>query len=196
MIYITILIFKKLKKLIIFKNMGNNHLQWFDESHRKVLILAFEEDYLKQIAKSLSKIDIQINDAIGFKNDDIIYHKLSLKLWYLTVNNRHLWKHHFIGTQGVILNFSFKEKVKDERIIYEVMNVLNDQNIVGLPVLLLLDLNNKDQGVVESLRKEMNNQMNEDKLSMVKIHCVDFENDINQIKIGLDWLCENMKPLK
>ncbi len=176
--------------------MGNNHLQWFDESKRKVLILSFEEEYLKKIAKTLSKIDIEINDAIGFKNDDIIYNKLSLKLWYLTVNNRHLWKHHFIGTQGVILNFSFKEKVKDERIIYEVMNVLNDQNIAGVPVLLVLDLNNKDQGVVESLRKEMNNQMNDDKLKMVKFHYIDFENDINQIKIGFDWLCENMKPLK
>ena len=176
--------------------MGNNHLHWFDESKRKVLILAFEEDYLKQIAKALSKIDIEINDAIGFKNDDIIYNKLSLKLWYLTVNNRHLWKHHFIGSQGIILNFAFNERVKDERIIYEVMNVLNDQNITGIPVLLLLDVNNKDPGVVESLRKEMNNQINEEKLKMVKFHSIDFENDINQIKIGFDWLCDNMKPLK
>ena len=176
--------------------MGNNHSQWFDSSKRKVLILSFEESYLKKIARTLSKVDIEINDAIGFKNDDIIYKKLSLKLWYLTVNNRHLWKHHFIGTQGLILNFSFTERVKDERIIYEVMNVLNDQNIAGLPVLLLLDINNKDQGVVESLRKEMNNQMTEDKLKMVKYHYVDFDNDINQIKIGFDWLCENMKPLK
>ena len=176
--------------------MGNNHLHWYDESKRKVLILAFNEDYLKQIAKTLSKIDIEINDAIGFKNDDIIYNKLSLKLWYLTVNNRHLWKHHFIGTQGVIINFSFKERVKDERIIYEVMNVLNDQHITGLPVLLVLDMNNKDPGVVESLRKEMNNQMTEEKLKMVKFHSVDFENDINQLKLGFDWLCENMKPLK
>ena len=176
--------------------MGNNHLQWFDESKRKVLILSFEEEYLKKIAKTLSKIDIEINDAIGFKNDDIIYNKLSLKLWYLTVNNRHLWKHHFIGTQGVILDFSFKERVKDERIIYEVMNVLNDQNIVGIPVLLVIDLNNKDQGVVESLKKEMNNQMTEDKLKMVKFHYVDYENDIDQLKKGFDWLCGNMKPLK
>ena len=176
--------------------MGNNHLQWFDESKRKVLILSFEEEYLKKIAKTLSKIDIEINDAIGFKNDDIIYNKLSLKLWYLTVNNRHLWKHHFIGTQGVILNFSFKEKVKDERIIYEVMNVLNDQNIVGIPVLIVVDINNQDQGVIENLRKEMNNQMSEEKLNKVKFHYVDFDNDINQIKVGFDWLCETMQPLK
>ena len=176
--------------------MGNDHLRWFDQSKRKVLILAFEQGYLNQLSKCLSKIDLEINDAIGFKNDDIIYKKLSLKLWYLTVNNRHLWKHHFIGTQGIIINFSFQEKVRDKRIIYEVMNVLNDQNIVGIPVLLIVDTNNKDQGVIESLRKEMNTQMGEDKLKMVKFHYVDCNNDINQIKVGFDWLCETMKPLK
>ena len=176
--------------------MGNDHLRWFDQSKRKVLILAFEQGYLNQLSKCLSKIDLEINDAIGFKNDEIIYKKLSLKLWYLTVNNRHLWKHHFIGTQGIIINFSFQEKVRDKRIIYEVMNVLNDQNIVGIPVLLIVDTNNKDQGVIESLRKEMNTQMGEDKLKMVKFHYVDFNNDINQIKVGFDWLCETMKPLK
>ena len=42
----------------------------------------------------------------------------------------------------------------------------------------------------------MNNQMNEEKLKMVKINYIDFQNDINQIKTGFDWLCENMKPLK
>ena len=176
--------------------MGNDHLRWFDQSKRKVLILAFEQGYLNQLSKCLSKIDLEINDAIGFKNDEIIYKKLSLKLWYLTVNNRHLWKHHFIGTQGIIINFSFQEKVRDKRIIYEVMNVLNDQNIVGIPVLLIVDTNNKDQGVIESLRKEMNTQMGEDKLKMVKFHYVDFNNDINQIKVGFDCLCETMKPLK
>ena len=176
--------------------MGNNHLHWFDESKRKVLILAFEQDYLNKLSKCISKIDLEINDAIGFKNDDIIYKNLSVKLWYLTVNNRHLWKHHFIGTQGIIINFSFKEKVKDKRIIYEVMNVLNDQNIVGIPVLIVVDINNQDQGVIENLRKEMNNQMSEEKLNKVKFHYVDFDNDINQIKVGFDWLCETMQPLK
>ena len=176
--------------------MGNNHLKWFDSSKRKVLVLAFEDKYIKLMGKSLSKIDLEINDSIGFHNDDVYYNKLALNFWYLTVNNRHLWKHHFIGTQGIILNFSFSQRVKDQRIIYEVMNVLNDQNIAGLPILVVVDLNNKDQGVVENLRKEMNLQMSEDKLKHVKFHYVDFENDANQIKIGFDWLCEAMKPLK
>ena len=112
------------------------------------------------------------------------------------MNNRHLWKHHFIGTQGLIINFSFEEKVQDQRIIYEVMNVLNDQNIAGLPVLVVIDLNTKDQNVVESLRKQMNLQMDEEKLKYVKFHYVDFENDINQLRVGFDWLCDTMKPLK
>ena len=176
--------------------MGNNHLKWFGSTKRKVLVLSFEEKYLKLMAKSLSKIDLEINDSVGFFNDEIGYNKLFLNFWYLTVNNRHLWKHHFIGTQGIILNFSFSEKVKDERIIYEVMNVINDQNIAGIPILIVVDLNNKDQGVVENLRKQMNSELKEDKLKCVKFHYVDFDNDVNQIKTGFDWLCEEMKPLK
>ena len=176
--------------------MGNNHSHWFDSSKRKILVLAFEEKYLKIMGKCLSNIDLEINDAIGFLNNDVTYNKLSLKFWYLTVNNRHLWKHHFIGTQGLIINFSFEEKVEDQRIIYEVMNVLNDQNIVGLPVLIVIDLNTKDQNVVESLRQEMNSQMDENKLKFVKFHYVDFKNDIEQLRVGFDWLCDTMKPLK
>ena len=60
--------------------MGNNHLHWFDSSKRKVLILGFDEAYLKQIIKTLSQKDLQINDSIGFKNDTILYNQLSLNL--------------------------------------------------------------------------------------------------------------------
>ena len=174
----------------------NNHLHWFDQSKRKILILCFENYYLKKISTFISKKEIEINDSVGFLNDDIEYKKLSLKLWYLTVNNRHLWKHHFLGTQGLIINFSFQEKVKDDRIIYEVLNVLNDQNIVGIPTLLQFDVKNKDKEVVEKLKKEMNNQMSEEKLNMVKFDEIDFENNIDEMISSFDWLCDNMKPLK
>ena len=174
----------------------NNHLHWFDQSKRKILILCFENYYLKKISTFISKKEIEINDSVGFLNDDIEYKKLSLKFWYLTVNNRHLWKHHFLGTQGLIINFSFQEKVKDDRIIYEVLNVLNDQNIVGIPTLLQFDVKNKDKEVVEKLKKEMNNQMSEEKLNMVKFDEIDFENNIDEMISSFDWLCDNMKPLK
>ena len=76
------------------------------------------------------------------------------------------------------------------------MNVLNDQNIVGLTVLLVINTNNKDPSVIESLKNEMKNQMTEDKLKSVKFHDVDFENYIHELKVGFDWLCDNMKPLQ
>ena len=174
--------------------MGNNHLNWFDPSKRKILILSFEEDYLKMIGKAISKINIEVNDAIGFKNDEVYYDKLSLKLYYLTTKNRHLWKHHFLGSQGLIMIFSFHSKENDERIIFEAINVFADKNIVGLPILVLVDINNPDEGIIEKLRRELN-KSNNDYSNFVKFQYIDFKNDINELEFGLEWLCETMKPL-
>ncbi len=174
--------------------MGNNHLNWFDPSKRKILILSFEEDYLQMIGQAISKINIEVNDAIGFKNDEVYYDKLSLKLYYLTTKNRHLWKHHFLGTQGLIMIFSFHSKENDERIIFEAINVFADKNIVGLPILVLVDINNPDEGIIEKLRSELN-QSKDDYSNFVKFQYIDFKNDINELEFGLEWLCETMKPL-
>ena len=174
--------------------MGNNHLNWFDPSKRKILILSFEEDYLKMIGQAISKINIEVNDAIGFKNDEVFYNKLSLKLYYLTTKNRHLWKHHFLGTQGLIMIFSFHSKENDERMIFEALNVFADKNIVGLPILVLVDINNPDEGIIEKLRSELN-QSKDDYSNFVKFQYIDFKNDINELEFGLEWLCETMKPL-
>jgi hypothetical protein len=174
--------------------MGNNHLNWFDPSKRKILILSFEEDYLKMIGQAISKINIEVNDAIGFKNDEVFYNKLSLKLYYLTTKNRHLWKHHFLGSQGLIMIFSFHSKENDERMIFEALNVFADKNIVGLPILVLVDINNPDQGIIEKLRSELNKTKDEYS-NLVKFQYIDFENDINELEFGLEWLCETMKPL-
>ena len=101
-----------------------------------------------------------------------------------------------MGTQGLILNFSFSRRVKDQRIIYEVMNVLTDQNISGLPILFVFDVNNKDKEVEELLQKEMTKEIDKEILNMIHFHYVDFQNDMNQLDDGFEWLCQNMKPLK
>ena len=59
-----------------------------------------------------------------------------------------------------------------------------------------MDLNNNYQQLMEELREEMNKQLSKDCLEHVKVHYIDYDNDINQIKTGFDWLCENMKPIK
>ena len=60
--------------------MGNNHALWFDKSKRKVLVISFEDYYQKKIAKTVSKIDITVNDSIGFTTDEMYYKDLELKM--------------------------------------------------------------------------------------------------------------------
>ena len=60
--------------------MGNNHALWFDKSKRKILAIAFEDYYIKKVSKAISKIDITVNDAIGFTTDEIFYKELELKI--------------------------------------------------------------------------------------------------------------------
>ena len=172
--------------------MGNNHALWFDKSKRKVLVISFEDYYQKKIAKTVSKIDITVNDSIGFTTDEIYYKDLELKMWYLTTKNKHLWKHHYLGTQGIIMIFSFSQK-QDEKIIFEAMNVFCDINIVSIPILVLIDTNNKDEMIVEKLRTEMNKNA---KISNdIRFQQVNFEDNIGEVQSGFDWLCETMKPL-
>ena len=173
--------------------MGNNHALWFDKSKRKILAIAFEEYYIKKVSKAISKIDITVNDAIGFTTDEIFYKELELKMWYLTTKNKHLWKHHYLGTQGIIMIFSFSQK-QDDKKIYEAMNIFCNINIVNIPILVLIDSNNKDTNIVEKLRNEMNSKS--EKISNeIKFQCVDFEGNIGEMITGFDWLCETMKPL-
>jgi hypothetical protein len=174
--------------------MGNNHEKWYDQSKRKVLVMAFDDKYIDLIAKTLSKIKISVNDSIGFTNDNIYYNNLSLKLYYLTTINRHLWKHHLPGTQGIIMVFSFLSKV-DDGLIYEAMNVICDSNIKEIPIFVCVDCKNKDDYIIEKLRKEINNSKEISNENII-FQEIDFDNNINQIKFGFDWLCETMKPLK
>lgn len=172
--------------------MGNNHSTWFDASKRKVLIMNFEDYYHEKISKLISKIDIKVNDAVGFTSDQIYYKNLALKLWYLTNKNRHLWKHHYVGTQGIIFVFSFHEK-QEENLIYEAMTVFCDDNINEIPILVVIDSNNKDDFIVERLRSEMNKSQNIS--TNIKFQYVDFEKQPGELQTGFDWLCETMKPL-
>lgn len=174
--------------------MGINHSLWFDSSKRKVLIMSFEKDYTLKISNCLSKMTIQVNESTGFSSDVVYYHKKELKLWYLTSKNRHLWKHQYLATQGIIMILSFKEEVKDDKIQSETMSIFLDQNLEGIPFLVLVDKNNKVDYLIEKIRYQINHSNTI--TSEIRFQIVDFENDINQISAGFDWLCEVMQPLQ
>jgi hypothetical protein len=59
----------------------------------------------------------------------------------------------------------------------EFAKINSDQNITWLPILLLIDLNNKDQDIIVSLIKEINNQVNKNKLKIFKIIILIFKKD-------------------
>ena len=160
--------------------MGNNHEKWYDQSKRKILIMAFDDKYINLIAKAISKKMITVNNSIGFADDEIYY------------NN--LWKHHLQGTQGIIMVFSFLTTVEDG-IIYEAMNVFCDSNIKNIPIFVCVDNKNKDYTIIEKLRKEINNST-ENLNENIIFQEIDFDDNVNQIKCGFDWLCETMKPFK
>jgi hypothetical protein len=73
------------------------------------------------------------------------------------------------------------------------MTVFCDDNINEIPILVVIDSNNKDDFIVERLRSEMNKSQNIS--TNIKFQYVDFEKQPGELQTGFDWLCETMKPL-
>lgn len=118
------------------------------------------------------------------------FNKLNLLLFFLTIKNRHLWKHHYLGTQGVILTFSFKNNNNLDSLFFETINVLKDSFLADVPFLVLLDKNaNGQEEVINKFRTFL--------LQEQIIHNVQYINFLHpeELFYGLSWLCEVMEPL-
>ena len=68
---------------------------------RKILIMTFDDSYLKDIGQIIAKKRIQLVEDIGFCN----YENQSKGLIYtfLSSKNRRTWLHHYTGTYGTII---------------------------------------------------------------------------------------------
>ncbi len=110
----------------------------------------------------------------------------------MTCKNRHLWRHHYFGAQGVILVFSFKDLKKSENYLYETLSIFNDAILSQIPILVIFDNSNtENEDLNESLRSKINGLGNK----LINIQHIDFENRMGDIKFGLDWLSEVMQPI-
>jgi GTPase SAR1 family protein len=118
-------------------------------------------------------------------------------LYFLTCKNRHLWRHHYFGTQGIIFVVSCKQYINTlENLINEVMTVFKDENLIDVPFLILFDKANKkteDLEINEKLRSQLKG-----KDYNYNIQFVNFDDvkGLNEIFYGIDWLCEVMKPVE
>ena len=150
---------------------------------RKILIMTFDDNYLKDIGEIISKRRIQIVEDIGFlnyenKNKNLIYTFLSSK-------NRRTWLHHYTGTYGtIIINEGIN--IKDNNI--EIQNILNSKILQKRPLLLVYDKNKileKDNRDLENLRFILSSRK-----IIYNVIYIDFKaNHLNsELLYGLEWL--------
>lgn len=165
----------------------------------QIVILFYLNYSYIELSEFLLKKKIQISEATGFGNEKFKYANLNFLLWFLTSKNRHLWRHHYLGTQGVILVFSSKSKnlSEKEKLVYETLNIFKEINLANIPFLILFDKtehhSNEEIQVGLNLKEELqagNYFFNTQYLNF------DNKNALEEIFYGLDWLSSVMKPIK
>ena len=150
---------------------------------RKILIMTFDDSYLKDIGQIIAQKRIQMNEEIGFCN----YENKSKNLIYtlLSSKNRRTWLHHYTGTYGTII-INEGENINDNN--KEIENILNSKVLQRRPLLLVYDKNKileKDNRDLENLRFSLSTkQIN------YNVIYLDFKaNHLNsELLYGLDWL--------
>jgi GTPase SAR1 family protein len=143
----------------------------------------------------LIKKIIAVPEKTGFSNIPIKYNELELGLWFLSHKYRHLWRHHYFGTQGVIFIFASKSKNITENLIIEAITILKDKNLVAVPFLFLIDKSNTIMDELD-LTENLRSQLNQGEF-LYNIQFVNFSNprSLDEINYGLNWLCSEMKSI-
>ena len=143
------------------------------------------------------KKTISITEQKGFAAADLKLNKLSLLVYFLSCKNRHLWRHHYLGAQGIIFVVSAKKYFNTaENLINEVLTVLKDGNLTEVPSLIIFDKSNKNPDELE-INEKLRNQLKGGNY-FYNIQFINFEDikGLNEIYFGMDWLCEVMKPVE
>ncbi len=123
------------------------------------------------------------------------YNNLNFRLFFLSSKTRHLWRHHYLGTQGIIFIFASKSNIISENLSVEAINILKDSNLENIPSLFLFDKSNhnmESNGIIENLREELNAQ---NILFNTQNICFGVEKALEEIYYGIDWLSKVMKPI-
>ena len=165
--------------------MGNEH-----EIIRKIIIMTFDDSYLKDIYNIITKQKMGLIDDTGYfnyedKNTNVIYTFLSEKI-------KRSWYHHFMGTYGAIIineGNNFSDNMK------EINNILNSEIILKKPILIVYDKNKilkKDNRFLEDLRYNFS-----EKKIIYNIIYIDFKinHSNSELFYGLDWLYKQIMKI-
>ena len=150
---------------------------------RKILIITFDDNYLKDIGKIIIKKKIRIIDDKGYLN----YENKDRNLIYTLLSNqiKRTWYHHYTGTYGAIIINEGNDCLDN---LKEINNILNSKIIQKRPLLIVYDkrkILEKDSKYLENLRYLLT-----EKQIIYNVIYIDFKiNHLNsEFFYGLDWL--------
>jgi hypothetical protein len=79
--------------------------------------LIVRDTYNLEINQTFLNRELNITKQVGYAHEKMEHRELKLGMWYLSSSRKHHWRHHYLGTQGVVLTFSFKDKSIGEKLI-------------------------------------------------------------------------------
>ena len=157
---------------------------------RKILVMTFNDNYLKDIGEIITKKKIQLNEETGYLN----YENKSKNLIYTLLSSqiKRTWYHHYTGTYGIIIINEGLDVNNNET---EIINILNSNIIQKRPLLLVYDkkkILEKDNRYLEHLRFILTQ-----KQIIYNVIYIDFKvNKKNsELLYGLDWLYKQIMKI-
>ena len=157
---------------------------------RKILVMTFDDNYLKDIGEIITKKKIQLNEETGYLN----YENKSKNLIYTLLSSqiKRTWYHHYTGTYGIIIINEGLDVNNNEN---EIINILNSNIIQKRPLLLVYDkkkILEKDNRYLEHLRFILTQ-----KQIIYNVIYIDFKvNKKNsELLYGLDWLYKQIMKI-
>jgi small GTP-binding protein len=184
--------------------MGNdiNHKLWYDKKKRKVLLLGLPKSGKTAFYEKLTKKGFLMTytPTVDANIADVIYNNLTFILFDLSGGERQriFWRHHFIGTQGVIFFIDIAETEENlTAAVKELKQLLSEKELKGASFLIYLnkiDLKSDDGKIsLESLTDKLD--LKEERKDMrLKIELCSISKG-EGIKEGMDWLSRTMSPL-
>ena len=157
---------------------------------KKVLIMVFDDSYLKYIYFTITNKKLEVTNQVNFynfknKTKNILY-------TFLTNNQRWTWIHHFSGTYGTIIIYEGNDATNN---IKEIENIVYSKYLIKRPLLLLFDKNKtmeKDSNYIETIRWDL--LKNNVKLT---VQFIDFNENQNNSELlnGIEWLENEIKKI-
>ena len=154
---------------------------------KKILILTFDDKYLKEIAKIIINKEFEVNENTNFIN--YRYRQKNILLTFLSNKQKWTWLHHFSGTYGTIVVY---EGADTQNNFNEIENLLSSKILHKRPLILIFDkskLGDKDYRFLENIRYNLYQK----NIKFI-IQFIDFSNnninkEINrELYYGLEWL--------